>query len=1034
MKIMKNIFVICLTIIFNSIVFAESYIVINTNDSGPGSLRQAMFEANNHTGPDTILFNIPLTDINYNSLLGVWTIQPDSSLPVLDSDSTFIDGTSQSNFIGSETNIEGPEIEIDGTNAGEVNGLTILGASNVIKNLVINRFEKFGIEISYDLARANVICGNYIGTDAQGMMDLGNGFSGVILYNGSKHNLIGGTIPADRNICSGNGWAGIEIQGDRADSNLVIGNFVGSNKLGTEAIPNDKYGVYIWSYAKANVVGGQTPEERNLISGNQWGGVDLGKSDKNSVLGNFIGTNIYGDTAIPNGHSGITISGNQNSIGGLEPGESNLISGNGHSGISISGDDNIVSGNYIGTDVTGQYSIPNDDHGIFIHYGAKNNKIGPQNTIKFNIEDGVKIEADSTTGNTITQNSISQNTELGIHTSNGGNIELTPPTIDSITVAGIYGQTILNGIVEIYSDSNEEGEIFEATVNADVIGNFFWAGNPQGPNLTATVTDAEGNTSEFSLPFQIPTAIHMLEDSLALVALYDSTNGDSWTNNTNWLTSQPVSNWFGITVTNERVTQIRLDLNNLVGTIPPSFDNLTALTYLNFERNEISGPFPQELLSLTNLTDLSIRNNQFTGAIPAYIDTLLNLTRLHLYNNPLTGHLPSELGNLLNLTNMRISGTQIDGPIPPELGNLINLTNLGLRQNQLSGEIPPELGNLTKLDNLELYGNQLTGEIPKELGNLVNLRRLFLQVNQLTGPIPVELGNLTLLDNFQLDTNQLTGTIPTEFKNLVNLTILFLSGNHLSGSVPNEIIDLTKLERFYINHNELESLPDLSDLVNISELHVQNNKFTFKDIEKNVGFAASFTYSPQDSIGVEQDTIITIGSSLTLTTSAGGESTKYQWMKDGVVIPTATDSSYTIDSAELTDSGSYVCEVTNTIATDLTLFSRPITVLVENPVSISDNNSQLPEVFALYQNYPNPFNPETEIKYQIAKSGLVDLSVYNVLGQKIKTLINDSIEPGYYSIKWDGTDEFGTRQGSGVYIVRFDAKQFSNFRKMLLLQ
>jgi Leucine-rich repeat (LRR) protein len=518
-------------------------------------------------------------------------------------------------------------------------------------------------------------------------------------------------------------------------------------------------------------------------------------------------------------------------------------------------------------------------------------------------------------------------------------------------------------------------------------------------------------------------------DSLALVALYDSTNGENWIDNTNWLSVQPVSTWFGISVANDRVSEINLSLNNLVGTIPPMLATLTGLTSLDLEQNEISGPFPQEVLSLTELTELNIRNNGFFGSIPSNIDTLKNLTTLLLFNNPLTGHLPSTLGNLTNLTNIRIGATQIDGPIPPELGQLTSLTNLGLRSNNLSGNIPPELGELISLDNLELYGNELTGEIPSELGELVNLRRLFLQANLLEGSIPVEIGNLTNLDNLQLQSNNLSGTIPSEFGNLDSIRIMFLYGNQLSGPVPDEIVNLTKLDKFYISSNKLTSLPKLSNLTNLTELNIQDNKFTFKDIEPNIGIAATFTYSPQDSIGLAQDTIVHIGSSITITVSAGGDSTEYQWMKGEVEIPGATDSSFTIESADFSDTGPYICKATNTIATDLTLYSRPIIVTVVDPASIPDNSIHIPGVFALYQNYPNPFNPKTVISWQLAVGSFVELSIYDINGKKVNTLVNTKQSSGKHQIVFDGST-----LASGIYFAQLNTSTFTKRIKMVLLR
>ena len=140
-------------------------------------------------------------------------------------------------------------------------------------------------------------------------------------------------------------------------------------------------------------------------------------------------------------------------------------------------------------------------------------------------------------------------------------------------------------------------------------------------------------------------------------------------------------------------------------------------------------------------TSLKLQTQQLSGSIPSEIGNLTNLTHLQLNHNQLTGEIPPEIGNLTNLTYLHLSSNGLTGTIPPEIGNLTNLSRLYLSENQLTGSIPPEIGNLTNLTVLYLRNNQLTGEIPSEIGNLTNLGWLFLFNNQLTGEIPIEICN-----------------------------------------------------------------------------------------------------------------------------------------------------------------------------------------------------------------------------------------------------------------------------------------------------
>jgi hypothetical protein len=257
----------------------------------------------------------------------------------------------------------------------------------------------------------------------------------------------------------------------------------------------------------------------------------------------------------------------------------------------------------------------------------------------------------------------------------------------------------------------------------------------------------------------------------ALVSLYISTSGASWSNHTNWLESDTPSNWFGVTVSGGNVTEISLNSNQLIGSIPSDLGGLTYLQTLNLEFNQISGSIPPELGSLTNLLTLNLFYNQLSGAIPPELGGLTDLQNLNLSSNQFGGAIPPELANLTNLWHLYIYSTQLSGEIPPVLGSMTNLQAINLSNNHLGGAIPPELGGLVNLETLDLAGNQFSGAIPPELGNLTSLRELMLGSNQLSGPVPPELGGLTNLERLYLFSRQLSGSIPLTFTLLTKLYI-----------------------------------------------------------------------------------------------------------------------------------------------------------------------------------------------------------------------------------------------------------------------
>jgi hypothetical protein len=237
----------------------------------------------------------------------------------------------------------------------------------------------------------------------------------------------------------------------------------------------------------------------------------------------------------------------------------------------------------------------------------------------------------------------------------------------------------------------------------------------------------------------------------ALVALYNSTNGDGWWCKTGWLQTHTPCSWCGVTCANGRVVDLNLSRNGLTGTLPASLGNLTNLRGLWLQDNQLSGSIPSELSSLANLQGLVLQGNQLNGSIPPEIGNLANLTDLWLNENQFSGSIPPELGNLANLQGLSLQRNQLSGSIPPELGNLANLTALRLYSNQLSGGIPLQLGNLANLTDLWLYGNQLSGSLPAQLGNLTNLGLLILSNNALSGEIPLSITNLVRLQSAWTD-------------------------------------------------------------------------------------------------------------------------------------------------------------------------------------------------------------------------------------------------------------------------------------------
>ena len=241
---------------------------------------------------------------------------------------------------------------------------------------------------------------------------------------------------------------------------------------------------------------------------------------------------------------------------------------------------------------------------------------------------------------------------------------------------------------------------------------------------TETVLDVLYSASSFNCD---------ITEREALIALYNSTDGSNWIDNTGWLGAPGTEcTWHGITCQDSWVTNIDLEENNLVGTIPPEIGCMSDLLDLRLHRNSLTGVIPAEIGNLSTLQYLNLAVNGFTGSIPSQLGNLNNLEYLYLYHNSFIGNIPPEIGDLTQLRVLSLGANQLAGSIPVQLGNLVNLEYLNLHGNQLTGCIPEELGGMSKLDTLNIRDNQLTCDIPATFSNLLLLETFNVTGNCIT--------------------------------------------------------------------------------------------------------------------------------------------------------------------------------------------------------------------------------------------------------------------------------------------------------------
>lgn len=435
-------------------------------------------------------------------------------------------------------------VDIAGASNNIVGG-AILGSRNVVAgNRVDNADKGSGILIDGQrgIATGNVIQGNYVGTDATGSYAIVNN-AGVYIDT-AKDNIVGGTIPAARNVISGSNTIGVAIDGSfdnaadgtSATGNVIEGNFIGTNASGTAAIGNNA-GASITA-ANNNTIGGTTPGAGNLISGNGNSGIVIesprdttgtnGTARANVIQGNLIGTTVAGNAPLGNA-TGVAINGGAfNTVGGTTAAARNVISGFTGAGVLISSNANLpgsnatgnmVQGNFIGTDVSGVNNLNNGQGSGVAFDTANNNSVGGTiagagNTIAYTTR-GVLVATAS--GDSIKGNAIFANGFRSIDLQNGsGNNNQAAPALtgaassgpNQITVSGSLNSTgVAPFHIEFFSTptATSQGKVFLSAISSNVGAfNAPITGTSAGQYITATATDANGNTSPFSNPVNIP--------------------------------------------------------------------------------------------------------------------------------------------------------------------------------------------------------------------------------------------------------------------------------------------------------------------------------------------------------------------------------------------------------------------------------------------------------------------------------------------------------------------------------------------------
>lgn len=402
-------------------------------------------------------------------------------------------------------------------------------------------------------------------------------------------------------------------------------------------------------------------------------------------------------------------------------------------------------------------------------------------------------------------------------------------------------------------------------------------------------------------------------------------------------------------------------LNDLDGSIP-NFTNLPNLTVFDCGNNNLTGSIP-DFSNLPLLKELKLKSNVFTGLITNFS----NLPLLILYDcssNELTNSIP-DFSNLPNLEIFKCSGNNLTGKIP-NFSNLPKLEEFWCDRNKLIDTIP-DFSNLPNLRELNCGGNYLTGKIP-DFSNLTKIKRLWISGNELEGKIP-DFSKMSTLSYLECTGNNLSGKLP-DFSNLPNISTLSCRNNQFIGSVPN-LKNTPKLIIFSVNGNQFTDISTklLENNPQLEDLGIHENKLTFENIMPFYEFTKAVTpistsrpfvyeYQPQDSIYLDTIFNTYISDSLIIDLQVDGEinSNIYTWYKNETSYQTIEGSNkLTFQNIQASDAGIYTVEVTNPNLPDLTLYSYPITIQVneelenqlETTITASDKEGASDETISI---------------------------------------------------------------------------------------
>ncbi len=896
-----------------------------------------------------------------------------------------------------------------------------------------------GYGIRLNNADSNTIQSNIIGADihASNTLAYGNTSHGIYAQN-SNYNEIGGYLPGTGNIISGNGGVGIYLFGGDKFNN-ISGNFIGVSGSGLAALANNSQGIWVSGASKFNMIGDSiNPTGRNIISGNGQFAINIQSfSDSNIVTGNYLGLGADGTTSIPNSTGGLTIATRGNKIGGSGFNAKNIVSGNSGVGIDIystTATANILVNNIVGLNASGTLKKPNTVDGVRIRAGAKYNFIGKSglgNIISGNNQSGLSfaLSADS---NSVQSNFIGTDSTGTINFGNG---------IDGITISSgngnlIGGQNLGEGNI-IYSNTNN-GILISGGGGNSIVNNKITSNTQYG-------IKADGASSQNSIFFKNLISKNSLD---GIKVQNGSQKGVAPPRIKSAIINGPKINLVGKSAPNASIQIFADSLGRGQGSI-----------FLDTTMANSNGDWVKQVSLIPSIE------------ITALQDSLQNTSAFSkpIIPAPLTlnGTLEAFPGTLIDFGNVNIGDSLV---------KVIRFTakndNVKLNSVDLSAKLPFRFlnSNITSPDTL--FPGQDTASavfsfVPTIAGSFTDTIEFFTSGNTLK----VILQGASLMDSNppQMDIYLLRSTITDQYVDIVvsaNEGLKTISGDvTLNGSTNLILTDISADHRIFSAPYRLEegnmtisiTAKDSADNNGIttrnytvaslekSNFAMQTSGFYLsgkieKSLNKGYLITSSQTLSDKTMYQNPQNSLIQITEEITIMTTTDLQKNlrmnlKGVYDKNKVSFLRSKYSDFDESQigiyhfSELSNQWVYAGGEGSDLSVDAVVQELGKFAVFYNPEHIT-----VPKRVELLQNYPNPFNPVTTIKFGLPNEGTVKLTVYNLLGQRVKELVNESKGAGYHYVVWNGTDELGKSVASGIYLYRLNTENGSRSGKMLLIK